>query len=372
MEPRTPKPEAVTPRPAGSKVKPGAGRLVVAVDDEPGIRKLLELTLTAADFEVLSFDRPQSALTELRGGLHPDVIISDISMPGMDGFAFCEAVRAMSQLRAIPFLFLTALHERAHMRQGMALGADDYLTKPFDRRELIGAVEGRIARFTEIRKPAAGTLRVGGFGAPLVEKSGVRLEWDSSKALELFFYLLEHRGGATTFEVAEALWPGKTEAKASSSFHTTLYRLRKAVGGEIIQSANRRYYLHSAYELEYDVDHYRTLAAKARSGGTLADFSQATELYRADFLLDTDSAWAENIRLDLHASHLELLVTAAESAAESGHYETATRFYSAITEHEPYSESAWEVLADLWERRGHPARAAEVRGRFGSLMDEFS
>ena len=304
----------------------GAGRLVVAVDDEPGIRKLLELTLAAADFAVLSFEGPQSALAELRSGLRPDVIISDISMPGMDGFAFCEAVREMGQLRGVPFLFLTALNERAHMRQGMALGADDYLTKPFDRRELIGAVEGRITRFAEIRKPASGSLRVCGFGAPMVEKSGARLDWDSSKALELLFYLLEHRGGATTFEVAEALWPGKTEAKASSSFHTTLYRLRKTVGGEVVQSANRRYYLHSAFAVEYDVDRYRALAARARSSAALTDFAHAADLYHADFFLGTDSAWAEDVRLDLHASHLELLVSAAESAAESGHYETATRF----------------------------------------------
>ncbi len=344
----------------------------MAVDDEPGIRKLLELTLTAADFAVLTFEGPQRALAELRGGLHPDVIISDISMPGMNGFEFCEAVRAMSQTRAIPFLFLTALNERSHMRQGMTLGADDYLTKPFDRRELIGAVEGRIARFAEIRKPTSSKLLARGFGAPLVEKSGARLEWDSSKALELLFYLLEHRGGATTFEVAEALWPGKTEAKASSSFHTTLYRLRKAVGGEIIQSANRRYYLHSAFDIEYDVDRYRALAAKARVSGALGDFGHAVDSYHADFLLDIGSAWAEDTRLGLHASHLELLVTAAENAAQSGHYETATRFYSAITEHEPYSESAWEVLAKLWERRGHPARAAEVRNRFVTLMDDFS
>jgi two-component SAPR family response regulator len=351
--------------------KPGAGRLVLAVDDEPSIRKLLELTLTAADFAVITFDRPQSALEELRGGLHPDVILSDITMPGMDGFAFCEAVRAQPDFRGIPFLFLTALNERTHMRQGMTLGADDYLTKPFNRRELIDAVERRIARFAEIRRPAGGKLRACGFGSPVVQRGKGRLEWDSLKALELLFYLLEHRTGASTFEVAEALWPGKTEAKASSSFHTTLYRLRKAVGGEIVQSANRRYFLHSAFEIDYDVEHYRTAAAKARSSGLEDDYSRAAELYPADFLLGVDSGWAEDTRLGLHASHLELLVTVAEAAAGSGHYESATRFYGAITQHEPYSESAWEALAELWERRGHYSRAAEVRERFGALMNDL-
>ncbi len=351
--------------------KPGGGRLVLAVDDEPSIRKLLELTLAAADFAVLSFDRPQSALDELKNGLHPDVILSDITMPGMSGFEFCGAVRELPELQGVPFLFLTALHERAHMRQGMTLGADDYLTKPFDRHELISAVAGRIARFAEIRAPAAGKLRVGGFGTPVIEKGKRRLEWDSLKALELLYYLLEHRGGASTFEVAEALWPGKTEAKASSSFHTTLYRLRKAVGGEIVQSANRRYYLHSDFEVDYDVEGYRRAAAAARTSRAPTDYLRAVELYGGPFLVGVDSDWAENTRTDLHASHLELLVGAAEEASRSGGYENATRFYAAITEHEPYSESAWEALADLWERRGHTARAHEVRERFETLMHDF-
>ncbi len=362
-------PERNKSNPAGVAV--GAGRLVLAVDDEPAIRKLLELTLAAADFAVLSFGHPRDALEELHNGLHPDVILSDVTMPGMNGFEFCEAVRELPGLQGVPFLFLTALHERAHMRRGMSLGADDYLTKPFDRHELVGAVEGRIARFAEIRTPVTGKLHVRGFGAPLIEKGRRRLEWDSLKALELLFYLLEHRGGASTFEVAEALWPGKTEAKASSSFHTTLYRLRKAVGGEIVQSASRRYYLHSGFKVDYDVEHYRTVAARARSSRSLENYERAAELYRADFLLGVDSDWAEDIRLDLHTAHLELLVCAAESAAESGHYESAIRFYGAITEHEPYSESAWEALAELWERRGHAARAAEVRGRFQTLMNDF-
>ena len=351
--------------------KPGAGRLILAVDDEPGIRKLLELTLNTADFAVLSFERPRDALEELENGLHPDVILSDVTMPGMSGFEFCEAVRELPGLQGTPFLFLTALYERAHMRRGMSLGADDYLTKPFDRQELISAVESRIARFAEIRTPAAGKLRVRGFGPPVIEKGRHRLEWDSLKALELLFYLLEHRDGSSTFEVAEALWPGKTEAKASSSFHTTLYRLRKAVGGEIIQSSNRRYYLHSGFRVDYDVEHYRAAAASARSSRAMSDYERAAELYRADFLLGVDSDWAEDTRLDLHAAHLDLLVSAAEGAAQSGHYESAVRFYSAITEHEPYSESAWESLAELWERRGHANRAAEVRGRFQSLMNDF-
>lgn len=354
-----------------STVSSGAGRLVLIVDDEQAIRTLLDLTLSAAGYAVIAFDRPQSALTELRAGLHPDVILSDVTMPGMDGFGFFREVRELSELRAVPFLFLTALAERSYVRQGMGLGADDYITKPFDRHELVAAVARRIERFAEIREPAAGKVRIGGFGSAVVEKGGKRLEWDSFKALELLFYLLEHRSGVSTFEVAEALWPGKTEQKASSSFHTTLYRLRKAVGGEIVQTANRRYYLHSGFKIDYDVEHYRAAAARARSSRESADYARAAELYTADFLGNLDSAWIEETRLELHTGHLELLVAAAERAEREGNYEAATDFYSAITRHEPYSESAWASLAELLERRGQRSRAEQVRERFAELMEDF-
>ncbi len=138
-----------------------------------------------------------------------------------------------------------------------------------------------------------------------------------------------------------------------------------------MQSSNRRYYLHSAFEVDYDVQHYRTAATQARASGQSADYLRAAELYRGAFLLNVDSTWAEETRLELHAAHLELLVTAAEGTARSGHYEAATRFYALLTDHEPYSDSAWEALAEMWERRGHPARAAEVRRRFEELMDDL-
>ncbi len=349
----------------------GDGRVIVVVDDEMSIRKLLELTLTASGYAVIAFERARDALEELAGGLHPDLILSDVTMPGLDGFGFFQEVRKLSDLRAVPFLFLTALNERTHMRQGMALGADDYLTKPFDRSELISAVATRIERFAEIREPASDKLRVSGFGTAIVEKSGKRLEWDSLKALELLLYLLENRSGSSTFEVAEALWPGKTEAKASSSFHTTLYRLRKAVGGEIVQAANRRYFLHSAFRVDYDVETYRAAATRARVSRSLPDYSRAAHLYTGDFLTNLDSSWVEDTRLELHTTHLELLVAGAEKAERGGDYEAATDFYTAITRHEPYSESAWESLADLHERRGQSARAAQVRRRYSEMMEEF-
>jgi two-component SAPR family response regulator len=345
--------------------------LVLAVDDDLGILKLIEMSLTGAGFAVLTFDRAQDALEELQEGLRPDVIISDVSMPTLDGFTFYKKVREISELRGVPFLFLTAMGEREYIRYGMSIGADDYITKPFAREELVQAVQVRLQRIAELRRPLEGVVRVIGLGSPIVERDGQRLDWDSLKALELLFYLLEHRSGVSTFEVAEALWPGKTEAKASSSFHTTLYRLRKVMGGEMVESANRRYYLHSRFEIDYDADRYRQLSTAARESGRLEDFAKAVDLYRGDFLLGFDSEWVEESRLALHAQHLTLLLAAAERARDEGQPKAAIRYFQATTEHEPYSETAWVGLADMWERQGDRGKAAEVRERFETVISDM-
>ena len=351
-----------------SSSNPSSPTLVLAVDDDPTNLKLIEMSLTGAGYAVLTFDRARNALAEMHEGLRPDVIVSDVSMPLMDGFNFYGKVREIQELRAVPFLFLTAMGEREYIRYGMSIGADDYVTKPFQRDELVQAVSVRLQRVAELRRPLEGAVKVEGFGNPLVERDGERLNWDSLKALELLYYLLENRSGVSTFEVAEALWPGKTEAKASSSFHTTLYRLRKVMGGELIESANRRYYLHSKFSIDYDVDRYRARAKEARETGRLESYAGAISLYKGDFLAGFDSEWVEAIRTGLHNEQLTLLLGAAERSQKAGDFESATRYYQKMTEHDPYSESAWEGLANLWESRGDFHKAAEARERFGAFM----
>lgn len=342
--------------------------LVLAVDDDAGILKVVELTLLAAGYSVIGFDNPLDALDELKDGLRPDVIVSDVSMPGLTGFEFFTEVRKLSELTAVPFLFLTALEDRSYVRQGMSLGADDYLTKPFERQELVEAVNVRLQRISELRQPIEGVVSAHGLGHPGVRQNGRRLDWDSVKVLELLFYFLENRGGVTTFEVAEALWPGKNEARSSSSFHTTLYRLRKAMGGEIVESANRRYYFHDGFRIEYDVERYRAASARARESEKLPVIDEAIALYGGSFMTGFDGDWIDDVRLSLHNEQFSLLELALAGSRAAGDLEAATRYCQLMTEHEPYSEGAWEELAALWEERGEPAMARAARERFERLM----
>jgi CRP-like cAMP-binding protein/CheY-like chemotaxis protein len=81
----------------------------------------------------------------------PDLVICDIMMPELDGYGVLHIFNKNPQLAGVPFIFLTAKTERAHFRKGMELGADDYLTKPFEESELLSAVEGRLNRFQNLK-----------------------------------------------------------------------------------------------------------------------------------------------------------------------------------------------------------------------------
>jgi CheY-like chemotaxis protein len=117
-------------------------RIVVAEDD-PGTRKLLSVVLEKMGHEVLAAADGQSgwALTRTH---RPDLVVSDVNMPGMSGFELLDAVRKDPDLLLTPFILLTSLQERKDMRQGMRMGADDYLTKPFQSRDLREAVHAQI------------------------------------------------------------------------------------------------------------------------------------------------------------------------------------------------------------------------------------
>ena len=118
---------------------------VLIVEDDDDIRNNIARLLKLEGYETLAAADGLTAL-ELARQARPDVVISDVGMPGMDGFALVEAIRAESVLAATAVMLLTALDDRASMRRGMTAGADDYLAKPFTRVELLEALAGLLRK----------------------------------------------------------------------------------------------------------------------------------------------------------------------------------------------------------------------------------
>lgn len=115
---------------------------ILVIEDESAVRaNILEL-LEAEDFEAVGAENGFIGAMWAQEHL-PDLIICDVMMPEVDGYEVISALRQVSATAAIPFIFLTAMVDKADIRHGMDLGADDYLTKPFTRAELLGAITSR-------------------------------------------------------------------------------------------------------------------------------------------------------------------------------------------------------------------------------------
>ena len=118
-------------------------RRILTVDDEAPMRRLIRIYLNEAGYEVGEAGDGLSCLRELDGGLY-HLVVLDVMMPGMDGIETCRRIR--KQNRDIPILLLTARDAVEHKVAGLKAGADDYLVKPFDGRELAARVESLLRR----------------------------------------------------------------------------------------------------------------------------------------------------------------------------------------------------------------------------------
>ncbi len=118
---------------------------ILVVDDNRDLRELAETILKTQNYQVTLAENGKEAL-DIFDNSSPDLIISDIAMPEMNGFAFLKAVRSREEGAAVPFLFLSAYSQKSNRSEARRLAVDDYLIKPFDARELLDAVRVRLDR----------------------------------------------------------------------------------------------------------------------------------------------------------------------------------------------------------------------------------
>ena len=118
---------------------------LLVVDDDPSLLLAVSETLRAENYDVVTARRGAEAMVRVAESL-PDLIISDIRMPGMDGYALVRNLRAAPRTRLIPIVFLTAKDETVDRIAGFRSGVDAYITKPFESDELIAGVKSILER----------------------------------------------------------------------------------------------------------------------------------------------------------------------------------------------------------------------------------
>src|SRR5262245_61634464 len=118
---------------------------ILLIEDEPQTRENLALILRMEGFEAVTASNGRLGLAAAVEE-KPDLILCDVSMPEMDGHDVLRSLRAAPETASIPFIFLTARGEKQDLRSGMNLGADDYMVKPVEPDDLLGAIQTRLDR----------------------------------------------------------------------------------------------------------------------------------------------------------------------------------------------------------------------------------
>lgn len=124
---------------------------ILVIEDELFVRENIVDLLEAEDFEVFSTENGILGILWAQENL-PDLAICDVMMPVMSGYDVLREMRELPETELIPFIFLTAMADKSDVRRGMELGADDYLTKPFTRKELLNTIDSRLLKHAKLMK----------------------------------------------------------------------------------------------------------------------------------------------------------------------------------------------------------------------------
>ena len=200
---------------------------VLIVEDDNSTR-LLTLANLRRDFDVVSAEDGVRAL-EIVGSRHIDVIVSDIMMPGMDGYALAREVRASGN--DVPFIFLTAKASPEDKALGFKLGIDDYMVKPIDYGELIWRIRAilRRAQIADARAITVGGLKIDS-AAYTVTYEGKNIEL-TRKEFELLFKLLSYPNMIfTKNQLLVEIW-GADSASGDDTVKVHISRLRNKIAG---------------------------------------------------------------------------------------------------------------------------------------------
>ena len=183
-------------------------KLILLVEDEKDIIKMLEYNLKKEGLKTLSVRNGEGAI-DLARSQHPDLIILDLMLPGIDGLEVCKTLKGDSKTAAIPIIMLTAKSQESDKVVGLELGADDYMTKPFSPRELVARIKAVLRRDKEKDKIAESVK----IGALTIDFSKIRVTIKdkpielASKEFELLKTLIKAKGRVLSRDyLLDSIW----------------------------------------------------------------------------------------------------------------------------------------------------------------------
>lgn len=209
---------------------------ILVVDDEPQITRVLKTTLSSQGYATRTAADGKEALQAMKDWT-PDLVITDLRMPNMDGLALCRHIRKQSQ---VPIIVLSVKGEEKTKVEALDAGADDYVTKPFNINELLARVRAGLRRMTAARQPEAQLIEIGDVRIDLekhtvlVKNRDVRL---TPKEFDLMVYLARNPGKVITHRaLLSAVW-GANSVEQPEYLRVFVGHLRKKL--EADENASR-------------------------------------------------------------------------------------------------------------------------------------
>jgi len=203
-----------------------AQNTIVVIDDESQIRKILSITLEAQDYKVIEAAKGKDGIIAV-ANYHPQLVILDLGLPDKDGFAVLSEIRTWT---SVPVIILSVRDSEDNIVKALDLGADDYITKPFNSKELIARIRANIRRVQQVGNEEAvinGNLKID-FVKRLVYKNNKELKLTNTEYLLLFMFFKNIDRVLTHNFLLKEVW-GPTHTEDTQYLRVFIGQLRKKI-----------------------------------------------------------------------------------------------------------------------------------------------
>lgn len=225
-------------------------------------------------------------------------------------------------------------------------------------------------------RPALSTLTVLALGAPTVilnDEVVNQRAWETMPARDLFFYLIEHPNGCTSDELMMAFWPDSSAKRAKSALHSTLSRVRRALGKGIIHTSNNRYHVTRPEGTTYDLEMFAAHVKRARAADdiryTIDALAAAVALVRGDYLDGILADWCIERRWSVDREVTQAMLALADARMQAGAWVEAAAVYQRVIDRDALGEVAYQGLMRALAAQGDRASALRVYDGLVKLLD---
>lgn len=285
-----------------------------------------------------------------------------------------QALETAARLGYDQFLVVAARSAQGYLDYVSQSAENSQLVNINKRAQTLPDFRSLVHAKVEPKKKPQFHLQIDSFGPGTVYKNEELItisDWKSTNARGLFFFIID-RGGIRKEEIASDLWPDFSLAKATSNFHSTLWRVRKALGQkDAIIYDQEKYRLHPEIEFEYDVQAFEDAFDRAEDLTQASDtkirlHQQAVDFYKGDFLLEIPGNWVDHRREELAKKYVKALFTLGGMLQLLGEYAEAKRYYDRIIAVDPYRD---DVQLEIIKCLVNSGKSSAAKAQFQSYRD---